>query len=229
MSKQPERRRSESARRAILDATLDLIRDRGLAALTVEGIAARAGVGKQTIYRWWPSKGVVAIDALLESAGPGIELGHGHDLWTDLADLLGKVAEMMADPDRGPHLAAVLAQTQSDPAVADAFHARVFGPIRGAYRPRLEEAREAGELSADSDDVLDMAFGPLWFRLLTRPEQMSHDFGTRVGRRLQKAYQPTEEPSADAAAMTTRATKDGDHEVVRESGRVARWGLRNRL
>jgi AcrR family transcriptional regulator len=180
-----ERRRSESARRAILDATLSLVREKGLAALTVEGIAARAGVGKQTIYRWWPSKGVVAVDALLEAAGPGIELAHHPDLWTDLAELLGNVADMMADPDRGPHWAAILAQAQSDPAVAEAFHRRVFGPIRSEYRRRLEELSRAGTLTVDPDDLLDMAFGPLWFRLLTRPEQMTREFGVRIARQLE--------------------------------------------
>jgi AcrR family transcriptional regulator len=185
-SQSPQRRRSESARRAILDATLSLVREKGLAALTVEGIAARAGVGKQTIYRWWPSKGLVAVDALLETAGSEIELAHGPDIWTDLAELLGNVAEMMTDPDRGPHWAAVLAQAQSDPALAEAFHLRVFGPIRSAYRSRLEQARRTGALTADPDDLLDMAFGPLWFRLLTRPQQMTREFGVRVARQLEQ-------------------------------------------
>jgi AcrR family transcriptional regulator len=191
------RRRSETARRAILDATLALIRDKGVAALTVEGIAARAGVGKQTIYRWWPSKGMVAVDALLESARPGIELGHGPDIWADLTTLLGNVAEMMADPDRGPHWAAILAQTQTDPAVAQAFHQHVFGPIRDQYRGRLTHLRDASALAADPDDFLDLAFGALWFRLLTRPAQVNRAFGERIARQLRTGLDATTPANRD--------------------------------
>jgi len=178
------RRRSETSRRAILDAAFALIREKGVAALSVEGIAARAGVGKQTIYRWWPSKGVVAVDALLEAARPGIELGHGPDIWVDLTALLGNVAEMMADPDRGPHWAAILAQTQNDTAGAEAFHQHVFGPVRDQYRRRLAELHDAGALTADPDDFLDLAFGALWFRLLTRPAEVNRAFGERIAHQL---------------------------------------------
>jgi AcrR family transcriptional regulator len=202
-------RRSESSRRAILDATLALIRERGLAALTVEGIAARAGVGKQTIYRWWPSKGVVAIDALLESAGPAIGVPRGADPWADLAELLGNVADLMADPNQGPHLAAILAQTQSDPAVALAFKERVFGPIRGEYRRAFEHLSQTGALSVDPDDLLDMAFGPLWFRLLTRPSQIDRGFALRVANQLRAASQATASASSASTPPAADPVRNG--------------------
>jgi AcrR family transcriptional regulator len=180
MGKQPGRR-SETARRAILDATLALLRERGLAALSIEGIAARAGVGKTTIYRWWPSKGVVAVDALLEASSPGARFAaRGEDVWDDLSSLLEGIASLMADPEFGPHLAGVLALAQADPAAAAAFRDRIFGPTRVDYHQRLAGLRARGELAADPDDVLDMAFGPLWFRLLTRPDRLDPEFAGTI-------------------------------------------------
>lgn len=187
MSENRPRRRSEGSRRAILDATLALLREGGLATLTIDGIAARAGVGKATIYRWWPSKGVVAVDALLEAASPGVRFpAGGDDVWTDLSTLLAGIAGLMRDPDLGPHFGAVLALTQVDPDAAVAFRDRVFGPTRVAYHHRLAELHVDGRLDADPDDVLDMAFGPLWFRLLTRPEHLDVDFADTIVRALRR-------------------------------------------
>jgi AcrR family transcriptional regulator len=81
-------RRSERSRRAILTAALDLVEESGYAKLSIEGIAARAGVGKQTIYRWWPSKGAVLLDALLalseDQEGEVLSLPDTGDLAADL-------------------------------------------------------------------------------------------------------------------------------------------------
>ena len=92
------RRRRDSSHRAILAATRDLVREHGYAALTIEGVAARAGVGKQTIYRWWPSKGAVAIEAFLDEVQTAIEFPDSGDLRRDLAALLASVAALLSDP-----------------------------------------------------------------------------------------------------------------------------------
>jgi AcrR family transcriptional regulator len=191
----PGRKRSETSRRAILDATFALLREGGLPALTIEGIAAKAGVGKTTIYRWWPSKGVVAVDALLEAASPGARFpARGADVWADLTNLLVGIAGLVADPELGPHLAAAFALTQADPAAAAAFRERIFGPTRIAYRQRLVELQDAGTLLADPDDVLDMAFGPLWFRLLTRPEHINPTFARAIATGLRRGVAHTSAP-----------------------------------
>ena len=181
-------RRSEAARRAILDATLAQLREGGVAGLSIEGIAARAGVGKTTIYRWWPSKGVVAVEALLEAASPGKRFpAQGEDVWTDLGNVLAGIADLMTDPDLGPHLAGVLALTQVDAAAATEFRNRVLGPTRLAYHARLTELYDRGELAADPDDILDMAFGPLWFRLLTRPDRLDRAFADTITQTLKRS------------------------------------------
>ncbi|WP_234293539.1 TetR/AcrR family transcriptional regulator, partial [Nocardia jinanensis] len=90
MADAPATRRSHRSRTAILTATTELIGEVPYAKLTVEAIAARAGVGKQTIYRWWPSKGAVVFEAMLESdTGPeGLALPDTGDIATDLRALL---------------------------------------------------------------------------------------------------------------------------------------------
>jgi AcrR family transcriptional regulator len=177
-------RRRRSSHRAILAATRELIRERGYGSLTIEGVAARAGVGKQTIYRWWPSKGAVAIEALLDEIELAIEFPDTGDLSRDLGALLARVAKLLGAPATGPPLTALLADTQHDDALREIWRQQVFGPIRGRYLERVAAAREAGQLPADvaDDEILDCAFGPLWFRALTRPEAMNEAFGPTVAR-----------------------------------------------
>src|SRR3954469_21395834 len=101
VTKKPDAaRRSERSRRAILAATRELIVELGYAKVSIDAIAARAGVGKQTIYRWWPSKGAVVFDAFLnvqEDEG-GTELPETEDLTADLARLLRETGHGLVDP-----------------------------------------------------------------------------------------------------------------------------------
>jgi AcrR family transcriptional regulator len=161
-----------------------MIREHGYGSLTIEGVAARAGVGKQTIYRWWPSKGAVAIEALLDEIELTIEFPDTGDLGRDLGSLLVSVADLLGAPETGPPLTALLAETQHDDALREIWQEQVFRPIRGRYLERVAAAREAGRLPADvaDDEILDCAFGPLWFRALTRPEAMNEAFGRTVAR-----------------------------------------------
>lgn len=175
-------RRSADSERAVLDATIALLQEAGLPALTVERIAARAGVGKQTIYRWWPSKGAVAMDALLQAARPDITFNDTGDLRSDLGSLLEQITALLGDAALGRHFVACLAESQRDPALAERFAEEVFTPIRAAYRARLARDQQAGLLrrGPDLDVVLDMAFGTLWFRGLTRPELLVAGLGRQV-------------------------------------------------
>src|SRR5215475_5803819 len=90
-------RRSQRARQAILAATTDLIGEVGYAKLAVEAIATRAGVGKQTIYRWWPDKGAVVLDAYLALVGAdqGLSFPDSGDLGTDLRRILGSTVDSL--------------------------------------------------------------------------------------------------------------------------------------
>ena len=161
-------RRRESSRRAILDAALALCREEGYAKLTVEGIAARAGVGKQTIYRWWPSKGAVLLEALDREVADTVDHPDTGDVAADLRAIVATAVRFHADPEFGPHLAALIAETQQDPALAPALLERFVRPRRAAVLQVLRRAQASGQLPAslDAEAFLEIVFGALYHRLL---------------------------------------------------------------
>ena len=185
-----EGRRSHAAHQAILRSCVDLIRHHGPGAVTIEGVARAAGVGKQTIYRWWPSRGALLIDAMVTGrAQVELDLPDTGDLSADLAVVLTAVVRVLTGP-HGPLLAAVLGEMQHDQSLRDAFDQAIFEPVRGRYRERLTTAREHQEHTGhwpDDDTILDMAFGPLWFRLLTRPEHLTEHFALDIAHSVARA------------------------------------------
>jgi AcrR family transcriptional regulator len=162
-------RRSESSRLAILDAALAVCREVGYAKLTIEAIAARAGVGKQTIYRWWPSKGAVMLEAF-ERVAAEVPVPDTGDVEDDVRTLVTRVAELFADPDFGPHLSALIGEAQYDPHVQSALLERFINPRRAPIVQRLKTAQQQGQLdpSVDPDALLEVTFGALHQRLLLR-------------------------------------------------------------
>ena len=163
--RKPGRPRSEQTRDAILDAALAELEERGYAALTIEGIAARAGAGKQTIYRWWPSKADVVLDAMMELAARRIKVPDKGSLE---ADLLSFLTDSFRQRQLRPVLVALMAQAQLDPAFATAFRERFLFVRRAALRTVLAAARDRGEIDPDVDRelLIDVVFGVLWYRLL---------------------------------------------------------------
>ena len=163
--KRPGRPRSEATRRAILTAAIDELTERGYAQLSVEGIAARAGAGKQTIYRWWPSKADVVLDALLDAAASTIAVPDEGSLQADLDAFL--VATFRQRGQR-PVLVGLMAEALLDPVFAVQFRDRFLMGRRDVLRAVLDRAADRGEIAADVDPemVLDIVFGVLWYRLL---------------------------------------------------------------
>ncbi|MFJ4097295.1 TetR/AcrR family transcriptional regulator [Kitasatospora sp. NPDC089913] len=164
-------RRSEQSRAAILTAAAELVAELGFGKLTIEKIAARAGVGKQTIYRWWPSKGAVVFDAFLaanENPSGGLALPDTGDLGEDLRTVLRLTALELADPAFDRTGRALTAEVLTDPALLRDYRERLLDPLLTVTRERLRTAREAGQLRADAD--LDLAvellYGPLYYRWL---------------------------------------------------------------
>jgi AcrR family transcriptional regulator len=161
------RRRNDAAHAAILDATFRLLSGPGTEALTIDAIAAEAGVGRQTIYRWWPSKGAVVADALARHAQVLVPERDTGSFTGDLAAFLtdsfaGLENEVLAD-----RLRQIVAEAQRDEHVAQVI-ADFTAVRRAALRALLERGQNAGELAADADlDMLvDMTYGVLYYRLL---------------------------------------------------------------
>jgi AcrR family transcriptional regulator len=170
--------RSEAARVAVLEAADDLLVERGFAGVTIEGIAARAGVAKQTIYRWWTSKTAILFDALLTDAAEHfIPPGHG-DLRSDLRDHLRQIATFLTATDAGAVCRALAGQAQHDPEVATRFQSEFVGPQRERDREPLLRARRRGELSQDEDAdlAIDQLVGPIYYRVLITGEGVPPEF-----------------------------------------------------
>jgi AcrR family transcriptional regulator len=161
------RPRSETAHGKVLAAARALLAERGLSGLTVEGIAARAGVGKPTIYRHWPNAQAVAMDAFLaeEEGQPGeIE---GHSALDTLRRQLRGIATAFASP-AGRSTAAMIAAAQNDSELAKVFRNRFIIRGREVGRALLLQAAGEGTIRHDAqlEVVLDMIYAPLFFRLL---------------------------------------------------------------
>ena len=162
-------RRSETSRRAILTAAFDLVGEIGYARLTIEGIAARAGVGKQTIYRWWSSKGAVLFDAFLalsEDDAGDPSLPDTGDLDADLKLVLRATVAELVDPRYDRPMRALSAAMLDDPELAAEYAQRLEAPMARIKRARLAAARDAGQLPDDVD--LDLAVDLLWSPLQSR-------------------------------------------------------------
>jgi AcrR family transcriptional regulator len=161
------RRRNDAARDAILDAAFRLLSDSETENLTIEAIAAEAGVGRQTIYRWWPSKGAVVAEALARYAREVVPERDTGSFAEDLAAFLIDSFAGLQDSAYTGRLRQIVAAAQQDEHVAQVL-ADFTAVRRAALRALLERGRNAGELApgTDLDMLVDMAYGVLYYRLL---------------------------------------------------------------
>ncbi|MEU8364073.1 TetR/AcrR family transcriptional regulator [Nonomuraea sp. NPDC048882] len=197
MVKQPDpARRSERSRQAILAAARELISEVGYAKLTIEAIAARAGVGKQTIYRWWPSKGAVVLDAFLalSEAGPegSMALPDTGDVAADLRAVMRATVAEFADPAFEGPIRALNAEIINDPALAAQYREKLAGPVDEAKKDRLRSAQRAGQLAADADlDLaLELLYAPLYQRWLLRTGPLTPDYADALVEAFLRAMRP---------------------------------------
>jgi AcrR family transcriptional regulator len=162
-------RRDENARLAVLHAADDLLVERGFGGVTIEGIAARAGVAKQTIYRWWPSKVDVLLDTLVDDASRQLVVPDTGSAIDDTRRYLRVLARFLTREPAGKVLLALLGEAQHDAEMAGVFHHRYLDPQREREREMLKRGIAAGELSAalDVDAALDAMSGPIVYRALT--------------------------------------------------------------
>ncbi|WP_033826016.1 TetR/AcrR family transcriptional regulator [Kitasatospora sp. MBT63] len=162
-------RRDEAARLAVLHAADDLLVEHGFGALTVEAIARRAGVAKQTIYRWWPSKTEILLDTLIEDSDKRLPVPTDGTTVESIRAYLRGFARFVTRDPAGKVLLALLAQAQHDPGMARTFHRRYLDPRRGLEREMLARAVEAGTVAPrlGPDATIDALVGPIAYRALT--------------------------------------------------------------
>jgi AcrR family transcriptional regulator len=179
----PARRRRQSSHRAILAATQQLLVERPYREVTIEGIAARAGVGKQTIYRWWSSKAALVLEAYLAGADAVPPPTEQATVREDVPALLGWLIAVLAEPTGGRVVAGLVADLQHDAALAEGFHRDVVPARREAMLAALERGRARGEVRADADLELavDALHGAVFYRLLLSGEPLDEAFAERLG------------------------------------------------
>jgi AcrR family transcriptional regulator len=169
-------RRSQRAHRAILEAAYELALDRGPAKVTIDAIAARAGVGKQTIYRWWPSKGALLLDVLIDAVGAVSEMPDTGDVVADLATQMTAVANLFRS-DFARFYTGLIAEAQADDAVAQGLATQLADRAEGPRRQRLEKAQRDGQIRGDVDiaAAVEALYAPLYYRMLLRTGPLSVD------------------------------------------------------
>ncbi|MGY4102787.1 TetR/AcrR family transcriptional regulator [Nocardia sp. R16R-3T] len=165
------RPRSEDARRAILRTALELCERDGYQDLTIKAIADGAGVGRQTVYRWWPDRASILIEALI-----GLAEEHAALLVPDESvEVLVAVERLLAatfeltQKVTGQALVGLMADAQRDPDLSKRLQDTVIGPRRATLRALLQRGVDAGKLTAavPLDLVVDFVFGAMWYRLLS--------------------------------------------------------------
>jgi AcrR family transcriptional regulator len=168
VARAPGRPRSSASRAAILKAAYQILRERGFAGFTVEGVAARAGAGKATIYRWWRTKGTLAIEAFLVAIAPRMDSIPLTD--SPIADLRRQVhvAATLYRGRVGQLVRELIALGQEDSETSRALRSDFVEPRRQSALAALRRAQATGEIGADIDiEVLsDALWGPIFHRLL---------------------------------------------------------------
>jgi AcrR family transcriptional regulator len=163
------RPRSDKARAAILKATAELFQDQHLRSISMDAVAQRAGVSKATIYRWWTSKGTLALDAFLAELTAAI--GPPPDKGSLIADLKAHIRSLVASyagTPAGKMLAELVGAFPTDPELVEGFRTHVAAQIRQRTRLMFERAVGRREIAAnaDIDLAMDVLYGTIWIRLL---------------------------------------------------------------
>ncbi len=173
----PGRPRSEKARKAVIRSTLALLKRTGFHELSVEAVAAHAGVGKATVYRWWPNKAELVIDAFVSAVEKELRFPSAGPVLQSIHVQMRRWAVIFRSP-LGQIVATVIGAGQSEPEILEAFRSHWVEPRRVEARRLLKQAIKHGEIRSDldPDTVLDLLYGPLYIRLLLKHAPLDEEF-----------------------------------------------------
>src|SRR6516162_3415073 len=191
--RRPGRPRDPGYDQAILDATLEILNIKGYAGLSIDGVAAKTGVGRPTIYRRWPSKAALVIAALTQSPllTPAHDTGALRD---DLLAFLSDQVRLMNLPASRRITAGLVADLVADPELSETYLGDYVGQRQAAVRQALLRGIERGELrpDADLDLIYDFLMGPLFMRSVVRGETLSPDIAEQMVDLVLSAFGSTE-------------------------------------
>jgi len=175
------RPRSQQARRAVLDATRALVEKGGFEAATIEAVAARSGVAKTTIYRWWPNRASLVVELLMGMAAESVPMPSGPNplaaVRTEMRGIAGAADHLM-----GRLLTSLLGEAQRDPEIRTALLDGLFHPRSEGTAKMIRQAQAEGRLRKDvpAHVIVDMLVGPLFYRMFVRHQPLSDAFVSRV-------------------------------------------------
>jgi AcrR family transcriptional regulator len=172
------RRPAAEVRSEVLEAAADLLFAEGMAAFTIEKVANRSGASKMTIYKWWPSKGALALDGYFHKVEPQLAFPDTGDIEADLRAQLHAFLRVIRDSAAGRVIAELIGQAQSDPELKAAYLQRYSSPRRALAVAAMEQAKERGQLRADLDaeTVVDQLWGACYHRLLLPDQPLTPEF-----------------------------------------------------
>ena len=180
-SRSPGRPRSQAAHQAILEAARELLIEEGFTRLRLEHVAARAGVGKSTIYRRWASKEALTLELLLGLAGPHLEIRDVGDTRAELLAAVENPIRAITETTFGPVIRAMMSQIAGNPAIGDPFRSTVVAARRTEIGRVIERGIARGDLrpQADPSVATELLAGPVYFRLVFGGA-LDHDLAVRV-------------------------------------------------
>jgi len=186
MSKTPAPRqigrpRSEESTAAILEATWELLKTTALRDLSIEAIARASGVGKTTIYRWWPNKAAVVMDAFWANVSPEIQFPQNLSATEAIAQQMQLLIKAFSG-DYGRIAAQMIAEGQACPETLAIYRDRFIYPRRAAAKVILQQGIESGEFEPNLDPELtiDILYGPIYFRLLVGHLPLDPQFAEKL-------------------------------------------------
>jgi AcrR family transcriptional regulator len=191
ISQRRGRPRSAAAQEKILAATAELLSEGGFQAVTMEAVAARAGVAKTTLYRWWPNRAAVALDCVSARMTPIADAARAGSYRKRFQRQL-KATIRLLNGRQGQSILALIGAKQTDPPLGRAYSEQIARPRRAQTRRMAHQAIEAGELApgTDPDLFLDAIYGPLYYRKVVSGEPVTNDFIDRIVDAAFRAFAP---------------------------------------
>ena len=160
--------------------------------MSIDDVAAKAGVSKATIYRWWRSKADLALDTILNEVSRRVPMPDTGSLAGDLRAGARATVRAFRSPTLGPVLGALIGEGQVDPDLALALRDRVIRPLRRASLDIFKRAIARGEIAKEVpvEVALDMLISPIYYRLLLRTGPMDANFADQVADLLLAGLRP---------------------------------------
>lgn len=186
------RRPAAEVRADVLDAAAALLIGKGMAAFTIEAVADAAGASKTTIYKWWPSRGALALDGYFHAVEAALTFPDTGDIEADLTTQLRAFVHVLTRTPAGRVIAELIGQAQTDPELSAALRERYSGPRRALAVEAMLKARARGQLRADVDPevLVDQLWGACYHRLLLPGPPVTEEFATSLVANVMRGARP---------------------------------------